>query len=810
MNGLRFMTWGALLKSLALLLVAGGTASVLAVEPSMSEKKKTPMAPAIEKALADFTDKGVPIKKKQLTEHMQDLIKEMDDSVHLSADETKALTVAADKAVDEAIAAWKPKFVEALRPYLFGNTAERAVARVPGWKLETVAANEPVEDWAMPEDRPSWAGAVNLGLGAERAGKWSKVVAEKSAARDKEIAAYLKDWAEKSCQPLEKDIRAQIDEIKRELKPSEAQVEALDKAVKKAIEDVNARETARGTAILRGMTEKTRKSVMGRKSYYLKFDAPTKAEDAAEWSNWLKQTLPKEQIEAWQKAKVDKKENAAKELAKTLKPVRDETRDNMLDTLKFEAANIAEAAGVPEERAKQLKDAVPAVVDAYMVEWDKTMKERLASMSEQQRSLFAARRMMISTNLPGEGDPKQLPEWKKQVETILTAEEKLRWKELVETQQTLTVRSFVRISLAEMDKRVFLTEEQREKLEPLMEKPMKSFLESRGFRSNQEYNFSVTELISVMTGAGGTVAKPVLQPAQWDHWKDVSKNLGEDGNSRRMMFRGGLQKVAVEPAKPAPAKIGVKRVEPPSVETIVSEYLHKMEERQKTSDLKAMQLHVEEASRIGGLSPEAMAKLTTAAKGAVEMTMVTWRSNMDNWVRSQLMDATPANARPRLENMGSVYFGNQSAGPQDTPVWKSTVEDVLPEDKRKAWKQEQQARQDYRDKAVTSAVILQFQKRCPVTQKQQEQIESLVKVVVKDYGPDIQNWLSEPWFLSSYYCLIPLAGVPEKKLAEVLKPEQMKRVKENALPQAEQYWEGIKQQHDQRLRSGNRNIIFSD
>jgi hypothetical protein len=246
------------------------------------------------------------------------------------------------------------------------------------------------------------------------------------------------------------------------------------------------------------------------------------------------------------------------------------------------------------------------------------------------------------------------------------------------------------------------------------------------------------------------------------------------------------------------------------VESIISEHLHKMEERQTAHDLRLMQLRIEEATRIGALSSDAVSRLTTAAKGAVESTLALWRSNMDNWVRGQLMDATPQNARPRLENMGTVYFGNQSAGPQESPIWKKSVEELLPEDKRNAWKKEQDERRAYYDKAVTSAVMIQLQRRCPVTRHQSETLETLIRDVVKDYGPDIQSWLSEPWYLSSYYCLIPLAGVPEKKLTEVLKPDQMKRLKETALPQAEQYWEGIKQQHDQRLRMGAQSVIYSD
>ena len=64
--------------------------------------------------------------------------------------------------------------------------------------------------------------------------------------------------------------------------------------------------------------------------------------------------------------------------------------------------------------------------------------------------------------------------------------------------------------------------------------------------------------------------------------------------------------------------------------------------------------------------------------------------------------------------------------------------------------------------------------------------------------------MSNQWFLQYYYALVPLGGVTEKQLQEILTPEQWKLCKERDLPDAMQYWEGIKNNHEQRMKQGAR------
>ena len=51
---------------------------------------------------------------------------------------------------------------------------------------------------------------------------------------------------------------------------------------------------------------------------------------------------------------------------------------------------------------------------------------------------------------------------------------------------------------------------------------------------------------------------------------------------------------------------------------------------------------------------------------------------------------------------------------------------------------------------------------------------------------------------------VPLAGVAEKDMQAILTPEQWRLCKERDLPDALQYWDGIKINHEQRVKQGAR------
>jgi hypothetical protein len=81
-------------------------------------------------------------------------------------------------------------------------------------------------------------------------------------------------------------------------------------------------------------------------------------------------------------------------------------------------------------------------------------------------------------------------------------------------------------------------------------------------------------------------------------------------------------------------------------------------------------------------------------------------------------------------------------------------------------------------------------------------MHQLISDVLDEYLPDIERYMNHTWHLQYYYVLLPLAGVKEADLKATLTERQWKLVQERDLPDAVQYWEGIKSYHKQRQEQG--------
>jgi hypothetical protein len=529
----------------------------------------------------------------------------------------------------------------------------------------------------------------------------------------------------------------------------------------------------------------------------LKLDIPDRADDAPEWVAVVKRLVPADSLAAWQKDRAVKKRALTDEITKGIQGLAAQAKDSHEMTLRNEVSAMAEGASISKEHVKLLEQAAKGVVEDFMRQWQKKMVERLATMSERQRSQVYGRRMGVGINLEGEGDARQIPAWKTKVKEILSAEEQQRWEDVLAERRQLALQSFSHVALMEMDKRVYLTAAQRQKLEPVAEAVIKKMFGDQGIREEQEYDLDSTEMIRSLAKAREQDVKPLMDDGQWKRWKDLANYDGSD--QRRYIPTNGTK---TPPPKPPPAKKDGKRLEPPTAESIISEHLSQQSHTLWTKQVAAMQLRVEEAARVGALPPEGVARLATAAKGAVENLLAPWKSSMDGYVRSQLRDATPQNVRPKLDGMGTISMSGYGSGAEDSPLWKEALNEVMPPDKRKLWQQEQDARTDYQNAAMTGVVLYHLQRQCPITVDQRKSLEPLIKRVVNDYTPDLNGWFSSPWYLYSYYVFVPMAGVPEKELEKVLGPSRMKQVKNTVLPRGQEYWDNIKEQHDQRVRNG--------
>jgi hypothetical protein len=197
-----------------------------------------------------------------------------------------------------------------------------------------------------------------------------------------------------------------------------------------------------------------------------------------------------------------------------------------------------------------------------------------------------------------------------------------------------------------------------------------------------------------------------------------------------------------------------------------------------------------------------VAELTTAAKGAVEHSLGYWRQNTERYVRQAVQTATPQNVLQALAGTERVNFNRRGDEhlPESMEVWKSALQEKLNEEQRRALEKMAQERADYRLDAMAAMTVAELDRRRRLDGAQCAKLEPVLKKVLADYRPDIERYMSTNWFLQYYYALVPVAGVAEKDLVAVLTPEQWKSFKDRDLPDAMQYWEGIENNHKNRVK----------
>lgn len=753
---------------------------------TLTEKKKTPLAPPIEKALAEYRDKCVPEKQKQLTAHMEDHVGAINKAIKITPEEVTKLQEQAKTVVNTAIDSWKPRFLESLRGWLVAVPEKRALLFIKQWRPSDSGPNEPVDDWTMPDDLPAWADAVKVVLGPDRFSEWDKQWSEKRKKRDEQIATYLKTWSEQGRKPLDDDLKTQIEDMTNALKLDEAKDGELKKTGKELVDAITAKEEDRATKIFRSMTEATRKNMMGRNYYYVGFGGATYGTMQQDWLKAAGSILRPEQITAWTKWRDEQKEKDKADLTKDLKVLGGLYKDRFVNTLSAEAKKISSSLSLPEDRAKALQKAADEAGEAYVAQWEvKMMEELLKQPASFRRDVFN-HRVGVQVEVPGQDNPREAPSWIKAKEKLITAAEQEKLKSIAKEQAARAATSHAMLLLSDLDQTVGLSSTQREKLEPLLTQLLVK--QKNNAISDDEENENSIDLRSLVNEAAKLdeqEVKPLLDEAQWKRWqKEVKTN--NDPSQRR----------APEPAKANAAT--AKKPELASVESVISDHLYKLQERERTTRYAFMRVKVEEASRIGALSPQASARLETAAQGAVEMSLTEWLNSMAGWLRNSLSTATPQSIRAQLEGMGTISYGSGSE-PKENSLWKETVDEVLPAEARALWNKEQDARDTYRFRAIARTVLAEVNRRSPIRDEQASKLEPIIAKIAKEYTPDLNEWYSPPWYAYGYIICAPLAGVPEKDMKEIFSADELKRLKEAVLDQAEQNWTNVKEMHESRL-----------
>ncbi|MGV3659818.1 MAG: hypothetical protein ACO1TE_06530 [Prosthecobacter sp.] len=750
-----------------------------------SEAKK-PLSDAVEKALAEFIERCAVEKKKQLTTHMEEVTKALDEAVKLTAEEREALKPETAKAVDAATEAWKPQGRLAIRGYL-PRTSDTAAKRLLNqYKPSQPGNNEPVENWTPPQEDPMWLGALDKTLGYKRLKRWEEAYAQTRKKTEKEVNDFLERWTRESRGPMNEDVEAKIALMKTKLDLPDEKIEALKKAGNYLLDQISAAERKRALEMLRPMPDEARRNIMGRSYFYVRFDRPRGEVWEKMWRDTAAEVLSGEVVNQWENVAKEEQNKQETELVEIIKPSEAYLRQQMEMAMMLEIDNLVADLGLDGERQKRLKKLSDDAVE-------ESLKTARKQWMQQARNLSAQERQRMRGNsyfgLSEEMHAAALPVWKEGLKKLLLEKELSQMSLEKEQRQKRALTAIARACLAEMDQTLMLNDTQRAGLEPLLEKTMEPLLEQR----RQEYwSYSPQQLFQHAGKVREESLRPLLDEMQRKRWQELITS--SETTTRNVAVPGGTQP------------------EVPDMEAAISAHLYKMFTVERKRNLAAMLPKVEEAQRVLSLPEETVARLTTAAKGAVEESLDQWRLNTERYVRQTVQTATPKNILQALNGTERVSFGRPTdGGPEANEIWQAALRDLLDAGQREKLKTVIQARSAYRLKAMAGMSVGEFDRRRRLTNDQCARLEPLLKKVLTEYQPDIERYMSPNWHLQYYYAMVPVAGIAEKEMQAILTPQQWKLCKERDLPDAMQYWEGIENNHKNRLKNGAKGngVIFN-
>ena len=765
-------------KLLLLAIVLTGAYGAQAQSPSLAERKK-PLSEAVEKVLTDFVQSCVPDKQKQLTALMEEVVKTIDVTVKLTPEEKEALSEESRKAVAAAVKAWQPLALVMMRTYLSRTSDAAAIRHIGVWKPDVAGPNEPVEDWTPPDEDATWLATVKAKLGGERYATWHEADVKAKQKVDKEISAHLERWVRESRGPMNEDLRAKIELMKKKLALSEVQVTALNKTAENLLDRLCDAEKKRATGMLRTLPPAARERILGLNYFYVRFDRPRGEAWDKIWEEAVAAVLPEEALVQWRKTDEEERTKAESEVADMIKPSEQQAEQQMEIAMGTEIDGMVMALNLNKTRQQALeklsKEAIQESLKLARKGWLQQAKNYSATERKRMRG-----NMYFSIN--EEHQAIRLPIWTEGLKKLLTEAERTRMETENRQREQRTSLAISRICLAEMDKMLMLTRDQRTKLEPLLVEWMQPLTEQR---RQQYWSYNAHQLFQNAGKVKEEMVRAILDDGQWKHWKDLIVSNNSSSRNTLPDMSGSFPEV-------------------PDMEVAISQHLYKMFVAERNRTLEAMMPQVEEAERLLTLPATAVAKLTTAAKGVVETSLEYWRQNTETFVRQSVQTATPKNLLRALAGTERANFNRSETVPENTELWKTSLQTMLNESQRKKLKQATDERQKYRMKAMAAMSVSELDRRRKLSADQCTRIESAIQQVLAGYLPDIERYMSLQWFLQYYYALVPLAGVAEKEMQTILTPEQWKLCKERDLPDAMQYWEGIKNNHDQRMKQGAR------
>jgi hypothetical protein len=516
------------------------------------------------------------------------------------------------------------------------------------------------------------------------------------------------------------------------------------------------------------------------------------------WTQALKRALTAEQAAAWENLRTERRRTFEKEMGDYLDRITENAREQILRSILGTAADIKRSLQLSKDRATALDQIARSAADANAAEWRKRAEKTCFQMQEVQRRQILKTRQFFMEVESGE-TPDQQKVWKDGLAGLLTPDELKLLDAARDERQSRRLRAMSMLLVEEFDEKAAFTASQRERLLPLATRLVN---DSASLFSENESPYSIAFSAQTFLAIGARAKeddlKGILDPIQWRHWQEACGQKVSDFDPEN----DGEPEEKTADAGARPMDIA----EPEDLERAISDFLYEKSAKERNQMLPAMILKAEDAGRVAALSPHAIGRLETAARGASDKILGDWKVGADQWVRSIVRDANARNVKQRLRGIESYNMPrNTNLAPEKESIWTGVVKAELTAEQMAAWTKAVDERSAYRNKAIALAVLAEFDRRLPLTVEQWGKLEPLLAAAVNEYSAEISTMFGNPnmakWYMQPYSIFIPVAALPEKDLKDTLGSERWERWTGNPeFANSRNYWSNIQQMHAMKVK----------
>jgi hypothetical protein len=786
----------------AVLLYGGTTHRVMAQGAvALTQNAGTNVPSGVVARAVEISQKVAEIKRRTWLERIHQEVREVGKIAELSPDGIKALEALGGRVVEACVKDWEERL---------SIKYVRIRQRFPEYgamildsdlnRLETVAGESLVVGSTGPTEHPLWAEGLGKVLSAAQLARVKDAQSESQQTRYAAIAESLRPWSDKTEKRVRKPLEERVMDLTTLLELSGERAAKLSELVEEVIGQYMNAWMGKVIPPLSFMEEEPRAKVVARVDAVLFEEESALPENQPKWKDGVLRILSAEEmlrVVAFDLERVREEERGIEELLKTSG---ESVREKVAEGMNGRVEEMTLLLGLSAERTEQLRELREKAVGRAVEVWREDTRRAIQSLGvEQRRGLLRGGR--LSTPARGGEMAEQSEVWIQGVASFLSAEERGRLDEAARQAQARRLRIVGQVLLMQMDARVGLSQQQRQSLQPVAERLVeedKALVSPDGDSHNQ---YALQKFLAAAARARGEEMERILEPEQWKYWQESCLKKKPRADSALEEDDGAGAKPALKPlenaVKPEP--------EPEDVENAISDFLARRSAAHRRQVLSGILLRAEEIARVTGLPEEGRRRLRVAAQGAVEESERVWKVQVEQMVRASLRRPDSNNVRQQLAGIQEQIFNQARSGVavEKQPVWERTLKGELDAEREKVWQEALEQRSLYEAEGISGLLLLELDRVVGLRGDQWKRLEGAVSGMVKDYAIDLARMFSSTdgnaWYLRSHSMFVPLLGVPEAVMKEVLVPSQWQRwAQSSQFEQAQNYWRTVQPLQQQR------------